>query len=270
MKYLFFALTALSLSACNWGLPHNTPPAITRDTLSYTKNRFISSGPYFKDGPVKTDSKITLMEITYPQFKDQPVLNDSVKKNVTSLFTVGGKADTSFKQLSDDFLTAYLDYYKTATASSDKVQFMLKNAAIITRQDSSLITLEFNGHTYQGGAHGNSLTRYFNWNTKARKKILLGDVLVAGYQTKLTAIADTIFRKQEKLSNTASLANGYFFKNNQFALNSNFIITPTGISFLYNEYEIKPYAAGQTELSIPYSKIKSLLLPHTVISQYIK
>ena len=59
-------------------------------------------------------------------------------------------------------------------------------------------------------------------------------------------------------------------KDNQFALNNNFLITPLGLRFLYNQYEIKPYSAGQTVLFIPYAKIKSLLLPHTVVSQYIK
>ena len=48
------------------------------------------------------------------------------------------------------------------------------------------------------------------------------------------------------------------------------MITPTGLSFLYNEYEIKSYAEGQTTLFIPYTQIKSLLRPKTVVSQYLK
>ena len=55
-----------------------------------------------------------------------------------------------------------------------------------------------------------------------------------------------------------------------FALNDNFLVTPVGIRFLYNEYEIKSYAEGQTELLIPYNKIKSLLRPQSVVSQYLK
>ncbi|HMG09958.1 MAG TPA: RsiV family protein, partial [Mucilaginibacter sp.] len=108
------------------------------------------------------------------------------------------------------------------------------------------------------------------WDTKANKDIALNDLFETGYQDKLKGIAEAIFRKDEKLSDTASLANDYFFKDNKFALNDNFSITPTGFKFIYNQYEIKPYAAGITTLVIPYSQIKSLLRPNTVVTKYAK
>jgi len=130
--------------------------------------------------------------------------------------------------------------------------------------------LEVGGYIFEGGAHGHTLSFFFNWNTKARKSIELADILKKGYQDSLNKVAESIFRKNEKITDSASLALDYFFKDNKFTLNNNFLITPVGIRFLYNQYEIKPYAAGQTNLLIPYAKIKSLLLPHTVVSQYIK
>jgi hypothetical protein len=115
------------------------------------------------------------------------------------------------------------------------------------------------------------LTEFLNWNTKANKSITLSDILVKDYKDKLTPQVEAIFRKRRKAQQMMlSLAQDYFFKDNKFALNNNFSITPVGLKFLYNQYEIKPYAAGQTSLLIPYTKIKSLLLPNTVVSQYIK
>lgn len=140
----------------------------------------------------------------------------------------------------------------------------------VLRQDSSLTTLLLKGYSYLGGAHGGSLISFINWNTKANKKIALSDIFMDGYQEKLRQVAEQIFRKDEKLSDTASLANDYFFKDSKFALNNNFCITPIGIRFLYNEYEIKPYSAGTTSLFIPYEQIESLLRPNTVVSQYIR
>ncbi len=123
---------------------------------------------------------------------------------------------------------------------------------------------------FRAGAHGAYLAHFINWNSHANKKITLSDIFVKGYREPLDKIAEKIFRKDEKLSDTATLADDYFFENNKFRLNENFMITPLGIRFLYNEYEIKPYSAGQTNLVIPYIRIKSLLRPHTVVSQYIK
>ena len=98
----------------------------------------------------------------------------------------------------------------------------------------------------------------------------MDDIFVEGYQENLNKIAEKIFRTDEKLSDTTSLATNYFFDKNKFSLNKNFMVTPQGVSFLYNEYEIKPYSAGQTTLLIPYSQIKSLLRPATVVSQYLR
>lgn len=53
--------------------------------------------------------------------------------------------------------------------------------------------------------------------------------------------------------------NGYLFEKGRFVLNDNFTLTQTGIKFLYNVYEIKPYVAGITELEIPYSDLKDIL-----------
>jgi hypothetical protein len=140
----------------------------------------------------------------------------------------------------------------------------------LVRQDSSLTTLQIDGYVYEGGAHGARSVSFINWNTKRNKCVTLSDILIDGYNNKLTAIGDTIFRQQEKLSYTSSLARDYKFEKQRFALNHNYSITPLGIRFFYNEYEIKPYAAGPTNLFIPYSKIKSLLRPNTVVTQYIK
>jgi hypothetical protein len=93
--------------------------------------------------------------------------------------------------------------------------------------------------------------------------------LVDGYHSELTKIAEQIFRKNEKLTDTSSLARDYFFKDNKFALNENYSITPAGFKFVYNQYEIKPYAAGKTELLLPYSQIKKLMRPQSVAAQYI-
>jgi len=71
------------------------------------------------------------------------------------------------------------------------------------------------------------------------------------------------------LPDTGSLSN-YTFENDIFSLSSNFKITPNGLDFFYDNYQIAPYAEGPIDLLIPYQSIKHLLRPNTVISQYIK
>jgi hypothetical protein len=256
----------LGLSACNWGDGDTSKPKpdINTDTLSYTTKTIKERAA---DCGTKPDSICTVVKITYPVFNGQPALNDSITHRLINLF-MSDKPNYDMALYIKQFLSQYDSFKKDDPRS--QMYFTLDSHATIARQDSSLTTLEIGGYNYQGGAHGSSITTFINWNTKASKDITLNDVLIDGYQSRLTAIADTIFRQQEKLTANASLANDYFFKDNKFALNDNFLITPVGLRFLYNQYEIKPYAAGQTELAIPYAKIKTLLRPNTVITQYLK
>ncbi len=262
--YVVFLGMVMMLSACMWGDDKKPKPAITTDTLTYTNKAIKQRADDCGDKP---DSGCTVIKINYPVFNGDDSLNAAVNYKLVNLFGAD-EPGIDLKVYTEHFLGGYTIFKKHNKKSP--IFFTLSSHAQIIRQDSSLTTLEISGYAFRGGAHGSSITTFINWNTKAQKGINLGDIFAANYKDKLTAVADTIFRKEEKLSNTASLANDYFFKDSKFALNENFLITPLGIKFLYNQYEIKPYAAGQTELFIPYAKIKTLLKPNTVITQYIK
>ncbi|MNL65691.1 hypothetical protein D3C87_1900590 [compost metagenome] len=84
--------------------------------------------------------------------------------------------------------------------------------------------------------------------------------------SKLTAVAEKIFRKNEKLSPTESLKDKYFFENDTFSLNQNFTITEKGLKFLYNPYEIKAYVYGTTELLIPFAELKDIAKPNSLLN----
>jgi len=255
------------LSACQWGVNNSPKPDINTDTLAFTYDTIKYRAP---DCGNKADNACTVALITYPKFSNQKALNDSVAQKIMSIGfnSPDRKADTSLRSFAQNFISGYVK--DNPKQYSPDMFYTLNIKASLLRQDSSLTTLQIEGYIYSGGAHGSSSITFINWNTKAGKSISLSDILVNDYSTKLTAIADTLFRKQEKLSDTSSLARDYFFKDNKFALNENYSITPLGIKFLYNQYEIKPYAAGTTTLLVPYNNIRSLLRPNTVVTQYIK
>jgi hypothetical protein len=217
-------MIACSFASCQWGTSSEDKPAITMDTLQFV----------YKNIKQKATGSTT--DISYPIFKNQPVLNDSLN-----------------------------NYLKRQNITSN-----CNLHAVVLRQDSSLTIIEINEILTGSGSSGKNMATYFiNWNTKKSKSIKLGDVLVDQYRDQLNKIAETIFRKNENLDTTASL-NGYTFKSGQFALNNNFLITPIGLKFLFNNGEAKPDNYGQVIVFIPYSQILTLLRPNTVIDQYHK
>jgi hypothetical protein len=224
LRGIFFVMITYSLASCQWGTSTEDKPAVTTDTL-----QFIYKNTKQKAASSTTDS-------SYPIFKDQPALNDSLN-----------------------------NYLKDQKATSNRDLH-----AVVLRQDSSLTIIEINEVSVEAEKSGkNIITHFINWNTKKSKSIKLDDILVEQYSDQLNKIAETIFRDNEKLNATASLS-GYSFKSGQFALNNNFLITPIGLKFLYNSGEAKPTSYGQVVLFVPYSQILNLLRSNTVVDQYHK
>ena len=260
---LVLCFIAFCISACTWKKPGKSEPAITKDTLTYSYKTFKQRAA---DCGNKADSNCTIVKFVYPVFNGQKELNDSVMRQLL-LISPGEKPGASLNASAQAFLNNYQNGIK---GLNNPPLYALNGDVKILRQDSSLVALQVYGYSFEGGAHPSSYTTFYNWNTKLNKKIALWDLFKDGAQEYVRIKGEAIFRKNEKLSAEATLANNYFFKDNKFALNDNFAITPIGLRFLYNEYEIKPYSAGPTELIIPYSQIKTLLRPNTVVSQYIK
>jgi hypothetical protein len=255
----------LAISSCQWDVSQSTPPNITKDTLLYTYQTITQNKPNCKGKP---DGSCFLIKIKYPVFKNNQLINDTVQEFIINHFLPDGLHFTNLSQSAKIYLS---NYNKALTdAGLNKPEQVHFNIGIV-RQDSSLLTIDLNDlQAHSPTTSPVPFDYYANFDVRSSHRIFLKDILVKNYQAALTKIADTIFRKEEKISDTTSLKNKYTFKDNAFTLSNNFLITPTGLIFLYNPMDIKPLNTGQTEISIPYSKIKSLLLPHTVISQYVK
>jgi hypothetical protein len=275
LQHLFVCLIILEIYSCNSGgsnaqtsdtikkttsIDKRTSSFIKNDTVVYTYKKLKS---YDKNCKPKNDC--SYVNISFPIFQNLPQLNKTVIQAVlTYLNNEHGKPenlDVIFKEFSDDF---FADIDSSESINPSTLELEITTAA----QDSSFVILKF-ADEMSGGAHPNQNDGFINWNTKKDNIIGLEDILIDGYKTRLTKIAEKIFRKNENLTSSDSLEN-YFFKNGIFTLDGNFQITPKGLSFFYNNYEIKPYSEGPTTLLIPYLQIKSLLRPNTVVSQYIK
>lgn len=266
-RNILILIALIGLGSCQWGKPGKKTPAITKDTLAYSYQTFKERAPDCGDKP---DSGCTVVKIKYPDFSGQKALNDSVTVKFNKLFGDDKKPDTSLKQVAENFMAAYNDFRKERPKST--LFFLLDGKAKVLRQDSSLTAIEVTGYSYTGGAHGVSYTYFINWDTKTGKNVRLSDILKEGYEAELNHIAEHTFRTNERIRDTSSLNNmhDYFFAGGKFSLPDNYLITPLGIKFLYNVYTIKPYAAGPTNLVVPYAQIKSLIKPNTVISQFAK
>ena len=242
--------------------PIKTHFRLDRDTIKYIYHTIDQA-----DAGINKIADSATVEIVYPVFTGQKALNEYIKRKLLDQYRPDKWKDTSYKQAIILFVRSYKED-KIVNALTPP--YSLELSANVIFQDTGLIAVQCAEDAFDGGAHGNSLITFINWSTKENKDLALKDILISGYHEELVKVAEKIFRKQENLTDTASLSNNYFFDKGVFTLNNNFSITSQGLKFLYNNYEIKSYAEGTTELLVPYSQIKSLLKPNTVLMRYIK
>jgi len=202
------------------------------------------------------DTLISTIEFTYPLFN-----NPEWDEVVRGIYNSSEEEDFSSVE---DYMDNFIALSDEMNSDVDFASAWFQEVVIsVEPQLEGAQTISFSNswYEYSGGAHPNSYLTYSNHDVLNKQVIELEDLLVPGAMAKLTAVGNTIFRKQEGLTPTQSLEN-YSFENNKFSLNTNFLITEEGLMFFYNTYEIRSYAEGPMELLLPYASLKGILKPN--------
>ena len=267
-KLLFFPLVALFWS-CG-----NSPQKniiVTSDSLNYTIKTFEKHSQTC----VKKDSLCATVKFQYPEFESVS-FNQVIKNEILNIYHDDDDSTksrlTNFEELAKPFVEDYdlklkegKEYVEGANTINEDgflaMPWYMEANTTVQSQTEKYLMLHTNTNWFMGGNHPISMEYYYVYNRKDFKRITLDDLFQKGYDQKLLSIAEEIFRKQEKLKPTDKLSEeaGYFFDNQRFILNDNFVLTEKGIKFLFNVYEIKAYVFGITELEIPYEKLNRIL-----------
>lgn len=260
MYRLFLLLAAAGLlSSCT----NNQPTQLSQDSVSTDTSLYTMK--VLQQNDDNCDSTLSkecrVVDISYPEFQDQPALNDSINKHIAGMYATE-ESYVSVDAMVKALLADYREFKRDPNFGNRRYSLVSKTTV---QRNDMLISIVVDSYIYMGGAHGGTSLTFINWDNRSRKQISIDDVLKPGTQDSLKLVAERIFRKNEGISATDSLKQ-YFFENNTFALNENYLFTPEGIRYVYNEYEIKPYAAGRTELLIPYKEIRHLLKEESPVS----
>ena len=147
----------------------------------------------------------------------------------------------------------------------------LERSVEVVYGTAQFITLLLSENGYTGGAHPFSGQRFFVLDTRTGKQLTLANLLNANYAEKLNPLGEKYFRAARELAPNANLTDeGFWFENNQFKLNTNFGVTAKGLAFIFNPYEVAPYALGSTELLIPYTDVRELIPDNSPLASVLK
>lgn len=219
---------------------------------------------WMQKDPACTASVCSEVNISYPKLVDGFSVHDTVNQLIGSTLReqlaalIGAAPHQSVAELSKKVMQLYQEFRRTVPESETTwyLSFLVTKSFIC----DTLLSLRYESSNYMGGAHPNAQTMFQNVNASGKSITRLMHFFSDTLQ--IRSLAEAAFRQQAGLAADSNLAaEGYLFENNEFQLTPNFGFTKEGLVFYYNNYEIAPYAAGPTEVLIPYEQLQGLFRP---------
>ena len=263
-KLIIFFLATILLFACRnekKKIVEDKPKAIASDTLTYNYDSVV----VYSKNVIKANgnaSDTTKASVTFPVFKNE-ALNNAIRRRVTDYISEG-EPTINYADMANSFVNGYDDYVKENKGTTE-YWFLMVDIGVLY-QNPNYIALQYMNSDFSGGAHPNTSLYFINYNPKTNHTLTLDSLIDNNKKPKLVSLAEKIFREDEKLTPTQPLEGKYFFADGKFVLPDNFYVNEKGLVFVYNQYEIKAYVYGTTEITIPFSLLKGIAKPNTILT----
>lgn len=191
-------------------------------------------------------------------------INESVTDRLFFMrdLTMQQAADSFANQYTRDYVRNCLPLYRDDSDDPQKSAWYEYRYSITTEtkhERSNTLTYLATIDYYEGGAHGINQLIIMNFNTTDGQQLTLSDLFIPGYEQQLNELLLNALMEKTGTTTMEQLhEKGYLFAMNIFPP-ENFILGKDDITFVYNPYEIAPYAMGKTELTLSNSELKSIM-----------
>lgn len=196
-------------------------------------------------------------------------INDAI--NETLIKEIFSEDSLSPKVAVDSFIGNYTYLYKTQTAALYKndiktgetkkwYSFYYTLKTETTNGGDGIICYLSDFEKYEGGPQAYHVKRWLNFSKETGKRITLNDILKPGYEPALSQLLlKKLIEKYNFKDENAMHAAG-FLNNAEMYPSDNYQIKDHALVFLYNESEIAPRTAGETELTISLDDLEDWLV----------
>ena len=130
-------------------------------------------------------------------------------------------------------------------------------------QKEKLATFAIGFYDYEGGAHGIEGNLYFTIDLTTRHILTLNDL----FNEKDLPKVKTLLWEQYNNSNKEYEP---LIGVDSFNLSNNIYLDSKGVHFIYDVYEIAPYAAGEQDLLLYFGQLEELFRPEFKRNNYVK
>lgn len=265
ISLLVLLLALLGVSACSLIDPYDSPAFPTIH---------LEEEAHLTDDPASPFCEFSI-DYTYPNEKNDTIAG-LINRSIQREFLGDDYADLMPEVAVDSFKNTYLRQYRTETGELYRADVAKHGTEGIPHwydQTYSLVTFVEEGHDNvlnasanyyvdKGGAHPNQWSRWLNFHATDGKLLTKEDVFLPSAKAEIEQILlDQLIRKVAKLhpkENIVSIVNlrknGYL-EFTDIYIPDNFLLGKENILFLFNRYDIAPYAFGEIVLEVPYGEI---------------
>lgn len=254
MKKIFIPILAAAvwLVSCNKTETQNTASDSDQTALQKDSNSLQTDS-------IKVADSLVLSKTLTVDFKQKVLLFSGLDKQVLdSLYKDEIKPQEDYSKANieaalNENMTKYFnenkenvkDYMPDFKQTWDRFSEMK-----VFSNENDFLTIKFTGYGFSGGAHGYAYENYKIADLKNQKKIQLEDIV----EVSKVDWNDVLLKQTDS-------DKFMIFEPGKLSYNQNFYFDSQGITFVYGQYEIAPYAAGIIPIHIPYSKIMKALKP---------
>lgn len=237
-----------------------------KDSVKLLKNR--------KDTPQALFSDVIVEVKQVPQGSNLSKIKEVLKKYQSVQDAESSSSNQSAIQLLENnkknFFKEYLEVNK------DQEEDYLYAANWVNESDINIVfndhyftTLSFSNYQYMGGAHGMFGENYLVIDTKNGKELKLEDI----FDKQSLAILEKRMLKKAYaytgFENPTSLQDAGYLVD-KINVTDNFSLNAKGITFVYQPYEIAPYAAGMPSFFFMWEELKDLIKADSPINSLLK
>ena len=158
-------------------------------------------------------------------------------------------SESGFKPMNNDQIRKYSQLYKSDNTDMSNWYYTSEVKPFETRM--GVIAMQVANSMYAGGAHGGYSIGYVNYNPVTNKVVTLEDYVKTASGKK--ALKNILYKKAKR-----ELGSTLYADASSFPIATQYRITDAGITLVYQQYEIGPYAIGLPEYTVPFSTLKGL------------
>ncbi len=281
MKIGFLHTLAITICALPVLLMQGCGLVGQNDKKAFQTIKVEEAAPLDAASPTSPVCQLTI-DYQYPAMQGEtdsitPLINKAVQSRLlgeTYALLPPPAAVDSFK---NDYISRYrkdiIDFYREDLAKSTKPedlpQWYNYEMSLATRfSDGREGILNFASETmeYTGGAHPDTWGIWLNFRKADGGIVTLNEAFTAEGLKQLPSlltqklIAEMAIRlEDENILTVDDLKEHGILNITDIYVSENFLLEADGVAFLYNRYDIAPYAVGAIELRLPYADIENLI-----------